>query len=359
MSFKPKCLATAIGSFPHPAPELAIDLILNSIPDAPVWPQLPTMSLNEQMEIQYSEGLPRRVIEADKRRMYVDTTGDTSEDLATFYEAYLLAMDPDEGTGDCSAMAISPDFSRGIYAMEKRLTELGGSRPFVKVQTTGPLSFSLTIVDQDKRALYYNEEFRDVIVKALAMKCRWQIQKYQPLAEKVICFVDEPILAGFGSSTYVAVGRDDVVSILGEVIDAIHADGALAGVHVCANTDWSLIVDAGADLVNFDAFEYGETIALYPDHVRKLFDRGGALAWGLLPTSPAIREQSVESLTSHFKKLVDHLAERSGIDKQVIVEQAVITPSCGTGSLSVEDSTRVFNLLGPTSAALKEEFGLN
>ena len=75
------------------------------------------------------------------------------------------------------------------------------------MQTTGPCSFSLTIVDENKRAIYYNEEFRDMIIKALAMKCRWQIQKFQPYADKIICFIDEPILSAFGSSTYVSVKR--------------------------------------------------------------------------------------------------------------------------------------------------------
>jgi hypothetical protein len=73
--------------------------------------------------------------------------------------------------------------------MKKRLQSLGSKLPFGKVQTTGPCSFALTIVDENKRAIYYNEEFRDIVIKALAMKCRWQIQKFQPFAQKVICFV--------------------------------------------------------------------------------------------------------------------------------------------------------------------------
>ena len=93
------------------------------------------------------------------------------------------------------------------------------------------------------------------------MKCRWQIRKFQPFAEKVICFIDEPILSAFGSSTYVSVTRDDTVAKLGEVIEAVHAEGALAGVHCCGNTEWSILIDAGVDIVNFDAFDYGETIA--------------------------------------------------------------------------------------------------
>lgn len=33
-----------------------------------------------------------------------------------------------------------------------------GARPFVKVQTTGPLRVGLSIVDEKKRAIYYNSE---------------------------------------------------------------------------------------------------------------------------------------------------------------------------------------------------------
>ncbi len=97
-----------------------------------------------------------------------------------------------------------------------------GRRPFVKVQTTGPISFGLTIVDEHKRAIYYHPEFVDAVVKCLVMKCRWQIRKFAPFAERVICFIDEPILSGFGSSTYVSVTRDDVVAKLAayEVFDA-------------------------------------------------------------------------------------------------------------------------------------------
>jgi len=356
MIFKPKFLATGIGSMPFEDVEHAVDVSLSRLKNSPIWPQLPKLGLNEQMEIQYSEGLPSIVIDREKRRMYFDTSVDYSEPFAEFYEAYMMAMDPDDGTGDCTAMAISPDFSKGIYELETRLQAQKDKLQHVKVQTTGPCSFALTIVDENKKAIYYNEEFRDVIIKALAMKCRWQIQKFQPFAERVICFIDEPILSAFGSSTYISVKRNDVVSHLTEVIEAIHADNGIAGIHCCGNTEWSILIDAGVDLVNFDAFEYGETIALYPDHVKTHLERGGALAWGVVPTSTAIREQTVETLTTHLEKVMDNLASK-GIDKQLIAEQAIITPSCGTGSMDPADAEKVFELTAALSVTMKEKYG--
>ncbi len=357
MSIKTKCIATAIGSLPYSEPGKALDLILASIPDAPIWPQLPRLGLNEQMEVQYSEGMPCAVVDREKSRLFFQTDGDHSDAMAAFYEAYMTAMDPESGNGDCSNMAISPEFSKGFYAMESRLKSVGGKRPFVKVQATGPCSFALTIVDENKRALYYNDEFRDMVVKALAMKCRWQIQRFRGFAENVICFIDEPILSAFGSSTYVSVQREDVVDILKEVIDAVHAEKALAGIHCCGNTEWSILIDAGVDIVNFDAFEYADTIAMYGDAVKKHLDRGGILAWGVVPTSTVIRTQTVESLVAKFEKGVDNLVAKAGISKQQILEQALITPSCGTGSMAVEDAEKVFTLLGQTSKALRAKYG--
>ncbi|MDR0653727.1 MAG: hypothetical protein LBG12_10555 [Synergistaceae bacterium] len=353
---KSQFLSTAIGSMPYDNPDHAVDVSLASM-DVPIWPQLGAFGLKEQMEIQYSEGIPCAVLDAEKGRMYFDTSKDYSEELASFYEAYTTAMDPDSGNGDCSSMAISEEYSRGIYALENNLLKSGKKLPWIKVQTTGPCSFALTLTDENKRAIYYNEEFRDVIVKAIAMKCRWQIQKFKKHADNIICFIDEPILSAFGSSTYVSVKREDVVSYLSEVIDAVHADGAYAGIHCCGNTEWSILVDAGVDIVNFDAFEYGETVSLYGPAIKAHIEKGRMLAWGIVPTSKKIMDQTPESLEEILERNMDKLAGVSGVDKKTLAEQALLTPSCGTGSLKVDEADMVFKLLSEFTPKMKEKYG--
>lgn len=357
MNCKTGFLVTGVGSMPFDDPAYAVDIALANMPEAPFWPQLPKLGINEQMEVQFTEGMPRAVIDRAKNRLYFDTSGDYVDELAEFYENYAAAMDPDEGTGDCSALSISRDFSAGIYMLESRLAQAGKKFPFVKVQTTGPCTFSLSGVDENKRSLYYNEEFRDMVVKALAMKCRWQIQKFRPYADNIICFIDEPILSAFGSSTYVSVKREDVVALLAEMVDAVHSDGAVAGIHCCGNTEWSIPIDAGMDIINFDAFQYGETIAMYPDAVRHHMERGGMLAWGIVPTSKAIREQTAQGLADLLESRMDHLASK-GIDRRSITEQSLITPSCGTGSLEPEDAEKVFGTAAELSRIMKARYSM-
>ncbi|MCP5116366.1 MAG: hypothetical protein GY953_36515, partial [bacterium] len=185
------------------------------------------------------------------------------------------------------------------------------------------------------------------------------IRQCRQVGESVICFLDEPILSAFGSSTYVSVTRDDVVAKLGEVIEAIRAEGAIPGIHCCGNTEWPIPMDAGADIVNFDAFDYGETMALYPEAVKRHLESGKVLAWGIVPTnSEKIRAQTVDSLVAKFDAQVDDLAAKAGIDRELILRQALITPSCGTGSIPVADSERVYMLLGQTSAVLRQRMGV-
>jgi hypothetical protein len=110
------------------------------------------------------------------------------------------------------------------------------------------------------------------------------------------------------------------------------------------------------DIVNFDAFDFGETIALYPDAVRGHIERGGALAWGIVPTnSSKIRGVTAQSLVEKFGKVTQNLANATGLSLDLIKQQALITPSCGTGSLPVPDAERVFNVLRETSRILRGE----
>jgi methionine synthase II (cobalamin-independent) len=345
MPFNPQCLATGIGSFPHKDVERACDLILETIPEIPIWPQLPHADFREQMEIQYSEAFPNVVLDDSSEKMHFNTAEESTAELERFFVSLM--------EGNLDHFKISAEFSRGIYAMDKRLrANKPSSVQFMKSQVTGPVTFGLATVDENKRALYYNDVYRDVVIKGITMKARWLLDKFKALGYKQICFVDEPILTGFGSSTYVSVQREDVVHDLKEVVDAVHADNALVGTHCCGNTEWPILIDAGVDMISFDAFEFGETIAYYSDQTKEYLEKGGVLAWGIVPTTDKIVEETTDSLIARLKERIKHLASK-GINENLIWEKCLLTPSCGTGSLSVELSEKVFYTLAEISRKLR------
>jgi len=345
MTFSPKCLATGIGSFPYLDAGKACDLILERLPEIPLWPQLSNIDFREQMEIQYSEGFPCVVLDEVKSKMIIDTSGDPTSELEKFYENFVME--------NLEYFRISPEYSRGIYAMEEKLkSALPSSLLYFKHQVTGPNTFGLASVDENKRAIYYNDVFRDTVVKGITMKARWLLDRFKSFGFKQICFVDEPILSAFGSSTYVSVQKADVVEYLNEVVEAIHKEGALVGTHCCGNTEWPILIDAGVDIINFDAYEFGDTIGYYPEQIKGFLEKGGVIAWGIVPTSEKIREENTDSLKIKLEHNIDNLAGK-GIDKDLIWEQCLLTPSCGTGSLSVELSDKIFKDLSLLSQELR------
>jgi hypothetical protein len=348
MNFDASFAATSVGSFPHQDPEVACNLVLSTFPEIPLWPQLPAISLNEQMEVQYSEGLPCVVIDRERERMYFDTGRDFTADLELFYQHYL--------SEDVEHFAISDKFARGISALEKifRLSPPEKMK-YIKLQVTGPISFALTVVDENKRAIYYNEFFRDVIVKGMAMKARWQMRRFKPLCSKQICIIDEPILSAFGSSTYVSLHRQDVVANIQEVVEAVHFEGGLAGIHCCGNTEWTIPIDADVDIISFDAYEYGDTIALYPKEIKSFMQKGGILAWGVVPTSDKFESQTTNSLLELFESLVNNLASK-GIDRDLILKNSLLTASCGTGFVPVPRSERIAAETKKLSDRLKDKY---
>ncbi len=106
--------------------------------------------------------------------------------------------------------------------------------------------------------------------------------------ETPLIFFDEPGLAGFGSSAFITITPEDIKACLSEVFEAVHAEGGLVGVHVCANTEWSVIFDSGTDIVSFDAYSYFDKFILYPEHIRTFFQRGGILCFGYCADHPRI-----------------------------------------------------------------------
>jgi len=279
--------------------------------------------------------------------MYFQTGGDITGPLAEFYENYVAE------NIDC--FGISPEFSRGLYEMERRFSEGERQSPkYFKNHVTGPVTMGLGRVDENKRAVYYNDVFRDVIVKGTEMKARWLLRRFKFLGCDQICFVDEPILSAFGSSTYVSVDRSDVIKCLSDVFHAIHKEEALAGAHCCGNTEWTILIDAGVDIISFDAYQYGETIGYYPDQIMRFLGQGGVLAWGIVPCSEAIDKETSQSLVERLEQYVDRLAGK-GIDKDLIWAKCLVTPSCGTGSMQQDSAKKVLTLLREVSQHLRQQ----
>ena len=331
-------LSTAVGSMPHSDGKKAIEIIMKNLA-IPVWPQLPKISFRESMYAQYSEGFPCLEVSEKNQKIFFDTDGDVLPSLEKFYEKII--------SDDLDYFKMTMNYSAGFYEFISQLKSGNLKFPSVKGQITGPITFGLKVTDKNNRSIFYNEQFVDVIVKALTMKARWQIRQLQSIrasAEdghkpQVIMFIDEPYLSVFGSA-FTQISREEVIKYLNEVSEGIHKENALSGVHCCGNTDWSVLMDTNIDIISFDAYSFFDGLTLYPEKLNKFFERGGVLAWGIVPSSDLINSETVESLTENFIRKSEQLIKKN-IDEKAVRSRYIITPSCGVGSLSEELAEKI------------------
>lgn len=333
------CLPTIIGSMPHTDPVEACSLVTRYLKDIPAWPQLPKRSFRENMYVQFSEGFPGVVVKEDK--IYVDRSQDLSKPLEQLYTAYL--------ENDFNKYPIGQDYAAGLHAFLalENLSPLA-----VKGHVTGPISWGLTITDADRRSIIYDETLADAAARLLRLKASWQEKVLSKISKNTIIFVDEPYMSSFGSA-FVSISKEKVISLLEEVFGGI---SGVKGVHCCGNTDWSVLLATSLDILNFDTYNYAQSLSLYPAEVKRFLDKGGVIAWGIIPNeTEALAGETVASLKDRLEEAMVPFT-RNGIRFKQLVEQGLLTPSCTLTPLTEEASARALELLTELSTTIRKRY---
>jgi len=352
INFKANGLPLLIGSLPMDNHEEAIKLVLAHTPDIPLWVQLPIYK-EEGMIPQFLPGLPGYNDKTDKNLL--DTSKpEFDEELIAFFEDYISITESDADIS-ASRFALSGTRGKGFFEFLRQVDEKKGAFIALKGQVTGPITFGTAVKDEQNKDIFYNDQLKDAAIKKLAMNARWQAREFSKRGAIPIIFLDEPALAGFGTSAYITITREDVTLSIDEIVREIHAEKGLAGVHVCANTEWDLLLGSNIDIISFDAFSFFDKFILYPEMIKAYFEQGKILAWGIVPTGKAdlIAEQTTQGLVQLLHDQMDELSEKTGIDKGTILSQSFITPSCGTGSLDLDSAKKVLKLTKEVSEAFR------
>jgi len=333
------CLPTAIGSMPHTDPSQACALISLFLKDTPAWPQLPRRSYLENMCVQFSEGFPGAVVKEET--IYIDRSKDLDKPLEQLYAAYL--------ENDIDKYPISTDYAAGLHGF-LGLTNL--SPVAVKGQLTGPITWGLTVTDDTHRAIIYDEVLSDAMVKLLRLKASWQEKELRQISKNTIIFVDEPYMAAFGSVS-MTLSKEKVTSLLEEVFGGI---SGLKGVHCCGNTDWSVLLETSVNILSLDAYNYAQSLSLYPSEVKSFLNRKGAIAWGIVPNDEqSLAKETVASLKDRLEAAMAPFT-RNGVPFRQLIRQGLLTPSCGLASLSIEAVAQALELLAELSANIRKRY---
>jgi methionine synthase II (cobalamin-independent) len=332
------CLPTMIGSMPDTDVEKSWQLVARYLKDIPAWPQLPMRSVREDMIVQFSEGFPGATIEGN--RLVIKHTSNFNSELERLYTAYMA--------NDCSGYPTTATHATGLHKM----LASGISPMAVKGQITGPVTWGLSVVDENKKAIIYDDILGDAVPKFLRLKASWQEKALRKISKNTIIFFDEPYMVSFGSAT-LTLSREKVIGMLEEVFQSV---SGLKGIHCCGNTDWSVLLATSADIISYDTYNYAQSLALYPAEVKKYIDRKGIIAWGIVPnTEEVLLKETAASLQDRLEAAIESFTHK-GIPFKQLIEQGLLTPSCSLAGMSVEASEQALKLLTELSDRIRKRY---
>jgi methionine synthase II (cobalamin-independent) len=347
--FHPGFTATGIGSLPHADPATAVADVLSRLTEMPYWPQLPNRDAAEDMNLQYAPALEPLVAPDLARRELKAFGGQSREEaLAGFYERLM--------GGDTGGFGLSEASAAGMFEFMRQVQAApADAYPWIKGHVTGPLTLAASAMGGDGKAILYDDEVAEAAARGLGVAAAAQVDQLAPLGRPVMMFLDEPFLSGFGSA-FTPVSRERVMELIGFTLEELRARAeAVVGVHCCGNTDWAMLIEAGADVINLDSAGFGEHLLLYPEAVNDLMARGGAVAWGAVPTSEYTGDETGQGLWEHLRGILQGL-ESKGLDRGLIASQSLLTPACGMGSLDEAKARAILDLTAEVSRLARAEY---
>ena len=340
MSIPGRLLTTAMAVMPHKDVERALEAALSL--DIPFWPQLPRYSYREDMYVQASEHFPGIVLDLGKQT------------LRFAYDKFLQELE------EAMAHFDEPDYfdiGDSYSVVYRRFLELDlSTRPAIRGQLEGPISFGLNVKDQDDRPILFDDTVRPFMIEFMAKRVNTQLNRLKRLNANAFMYVDEPglqflfsAMAGYSDQA----GKHDM-EVFFSMIERPR------GVHLCGNPDWDFLLNQDLDILSMDIYSNAEVFQSYAGSIRRFLDRGSVLVWGIVPTN--LEPFSKESIPTLQKKLEDvwDTLVRKGIDRDLLLGQSLISPATcclvnPDGEKTVENA---FGLVKNLSVILREKYRL-
>jgi hypothetical protein len=298
---------TAMAVMPHKDTDRAIDLALTM--DIPFWPQLPHVSYTEDMYVQAAEHFPGILLDMENR-----TLGFSMQKFILEFEETMAHFNEPE------YFDISKDYS----VVYHRFLEMDLSyRPAIRGQLEGPISFGLNVLDQDKRPILFDDTIRPFMFEFMSRRINVQLDRLKQMNPNAFMFVDEPGLQFLFS----ALSGYDSTKAKNEMEQFFANVQRPRGVHLCGNPDWDFLLGLDLDILSLDIYQNGEVFSSYSESIKRFLDRGGVIAWGIVPTNfEPFETENLNTLEARLVKVWNFLVDK-GIDREFLISRSLISPA--------------------------------
>jgi len=192
------------------------------------------------------------------------------------------------------------------------------------------------------------------MLEFMAKRLNVQLARLKRRNDNAFMFVDEPglqflfsAMSGYGDLK----AKNDLDQFFAQV-------DRPRGIHLCGNPDWDFLLNLDLDVLSLDLYTNAEIFSSYAASIRKFFDRGGAIVWGIVPTGcEAFAQEEIPSLVQRLENVWKILGAK-GVDRDQLIDRSLLSPAtcCLVNPDKERTVERAFATVTQLSQRLKERY---
>jgi hypothetical protein len=317
----PSGIATGIGGLPHRDAHEAAAFVLDHL-EMPAIPSLPRRSPAEGAIAQALVGM---------QGVTVGQYGSISVDARE--------VDP--------LAPVVTDLHHDAFVGFRTFLEMAKGRSgFVKWQVVGPVTLGHALM----RAGVPMSDAFDAAVRCVRQRVEHltaAVEESLPHCEQLV-FVEESDFADLMDPAF-PIAPDTAIDLVSGALAEVEAH-AIAGLHVCGLADIPSQLATGPAVLSLPV-----DLAVMPSagYLLRYMERGGYVAWGVVPTSgpiPTTSERPWRNLSRLWCEMVE-----VGADPRMLRRQCIITPQCGLSAHSPSVAHRVHRITAEISQRVRDQ----
>ena len=202
--------------------------------------------------------------------------------------------------------------------------------PYAVLNLLGPFTLSQRLQNAAEEQMLIDKNYRKLFIQGICVKALWMIEKIKEISPKTtpIIMLEEPMFAQLGdikrSNEEITV--ELVTGLFSRVFEKLHESGAVVGVQCLDKCDWKIPINAGVDLISFDAYNNPNVLTIIPETIIEFISRGGKINWAIVPV---MNESIVKSLNIDYlyKRLLSTMQGLilSGVPEQYVYNSAMVS----------------------------------
>ena len=304
------------GSLPYEKIELTTKLIVRFFENCPFLAHMPNVEGESNIITRAFVNMPG-IKTNGKKFVY---NGDNSRQLLELDEAY---NNPTEDS--------LKKFGFDCVFLERYLQALKRINPKeTVVNFLGPITFSQLLNVAEFEQILNDKFFRKYVIQAVSVKVMWLLNKIRSVAPdtQVLVVLEETFLHKVNSiiRDNPELERSIIIAFYSKVIQKIKAMGAKVCVQSFEKCDWKFPIEAGADMISFDAYTNPNNLNIIAPIIVEFLKGGGMINWAIVPVNSenTIKNLTLEYLQTNLKNCFDNLVLQ-GVNRNLLKQKSTVS----------------------------------